>query len=257
MNEENKSIHDFDFQLICEYFSLIERQGPGSEETTCRALSFIDNLPKDAKVADIGCGTGGQTISLAKNIPAHITAIDLFPDFINILNKNLKQLNLEKRVSTMVGSMDNLPFGENELDMIWAEGSIYNIGFERGLNEWNKFIKKDGYIAVSEGTWFTNERPTEIEKFWMDNYPEIDTISNKIAQMENAGYRPIACFVIPESDWTEHFYAPMAPKREIFLKKYNNNKMAIELVKSQVHEENLYNKYKDYYGYVFYIGKKI
>jgi|GEM_PF-5157570 len=32
-NQENNSIHDFDFSLICEYFSLIKRQGPGSE--TC------------------------------------------------------------------------------------------------------------------------------------------------------------------------------------------------------------------------------
>lgn len=80
--------------------------------------------------------------------------------------------------------MDALPFQEEELDLIWSEGAIYNIGFERGMNEWNKFLKKNGFIAVTEASWFTPERPSEIEDFWMANYPEIDTIPRKIMQME-------------------------------------------------------------------------
>lgn len=258
MNEENKSIHDFDFNLICEYFSGMERQGPGSVEMTLKALSFIDNLPPDTRIADIGCGTGTQTITLAQNTSGHITAMDLFPQFIDILNNNVKKLNLEDRFSTVVGDMCSpLPFCENELDLIWSEGAIYNIGFEKGMNEWKKYIKPGGYIAVSEGTWFTPTRPKEIEDFWMMNYPEIDTISNKVAVMENAGYLPMAAFILPESCWLEDFYVPHQKASKEFLEKYGDNKMAQELVAAQQHEERLYNKYKDYYGYVFYIGKKI
>ncbi|MDY0161218.1 MAG: SAM-dependent methyltransferase, partial [Bacteroidales bacterium] len=44
MSTENKSIHEFDFSLICEYFSSINRQGPGSDKATIKALEFIDNL---------------------------------------------------------------------------------------------------------------------------------------------------------------------------------------------------------------------
>lgn len=29
MDDQTKSIHEFDFSLICEYFSMLERQGPG------------------------------------------------------------------------------------------------------------------------------------------------------------------------------------------------------------------------------------
>ena len=50
MSNENKSIHDFDFNLICEYFASIERQGPGSPEITLKALGFIDNLWHSVKV---------------------------------------------------------------------------------------------------------------------------------------------------------------------------------------------------------------
>lgn len=257
MSNENKSIHEFDFQLICEYFANIERQGPGSPETTIKALSFIDNLTEHSHIADIGCGTGGQTMILAQHTPGHITGLDLFPDFINIFNRNAKELNLQKRVEGIIGSMDKLPFKKEELDLIWSEGAIYNIGFQKGLNEWRKYLKTGGYIAVSEVSWFTDERPNEINNFWMDAYPEIDTIPNKILQMQKAGYIPVACFILPENCWTENFYAPQVEAQKDFLQKYAGNKAAEEFIANQRHETQLYYKYKEFYGYVFYIGKKI
>jgi SAM-dependent methyltransferase len=257
MSNENKSIHEFDFNLICEYFSNLDRQGPGSPEITAKALGFIGNLAPGSQIADLGCGSGGQTMVLAQLVSGQITGLDLFPVFIGLFNRNAASLNLQQRVKGIVGSMDNLPFREGELDLIWSEGAIYNIGFERGLNEWRKFLKAGGYIAVSEASWFTGERPAEIEKFWVDAYPEIDTIPNKVAQVQKAGYVPVATFILPENCWTEHFYIPQAKIQEPFLKKYAGNKTAEELVFYQRHEAMLYEKYKEYYGYVFYIGKKI
>ena len=138
MNNENKTIHDFDFNLICEFFSTMERQGSGSPDVTLKALSFIDNLNEESQIADLGCDTGGQTMTLADHVKGKITALDLFSNFIDILNQKANQWGLQNRVKGIVGSMDNLPFGEEELDLIWSEGAIYNIGFERGLNEWRK-----------------------------------------------------------------------------------------------------------------------
>ena len=150
MSNENKTIHDFELQLICDFFSNMERQGPGSPDVTLKALSFIDSLTDKSLIADIGCGTGGQTMVLAGHITGQITGLDLFPDFIDIFNHNAKQSGLQDRVKGIVGSMDNLPFQSEELDLIWSEGAIYNIGFERGLNEWRRYLKPGGYIAVSE-----------------------------------------------------------------------------------------------------------
>jgi len=257
MSNENKSIHEFDLNLICEYFSNMERQGPGSSEVTVKALSFVDNLTSESRIADIGCGTGGQTMVLAQHAPGHITGIDLFPTFVDLFNANAKKLNLQDRVKGIVGSMDNLSFQSEELDLIWSEGAIYNIGFERGLNEWRKFLKTGGYIAVSEASWFTEDRPAEIDEFWQDAYPEIDTIPNKVAQLQKAGYVPVATFILPENCWTEHFYDLQVAAQRVFLKKNTGNKTAEEFIANQRHETQLYYKYKAYYGYVFYIGKKI
>lgn len=257
MSNENKTIHDFDFNLICEFFSNMERQGPGSIDVTLKALSFIDNLTDKSLIADIGCGTGGQTITLAKNIKGKITALDLFPKFINILNLNVERLDLKDKAQGIVGSMDKLPFQEDELDLIWSEGAIYNIGFERGLKEWRKYLKTGGYIAVSESSWFTDERPAEINDFWMNAYPEIDTIPNQVAKVYKAGYLPVATFILPENCWTEYYFSPKITAMEVFRNKYAGNKAAEDLIASQSEEEELYRKYKQYYGYTFFIAKKI
>ena len=256
MSNEINSMHEFDLNLICEYYSNLERQGPGSPEITVKALSFIENLTRESQIADLGCGTGGQTMVLAQHTDGKIRGLDLFPTFIDIFNSNAEKLDLKERVKGIVGSMDDLPFQDEELDLIWSEGAIYNIGYERGLNEWRKYLKPGGFIAVSEASWFTDTRPGEINKFWEKEYPEIDTIPNKIGQMQNAGYVPIAAFILPEVCWTENYYDPQVRLQEDFLMKHAGRKDVEGFIENQRHETELYYKYKDFYGYVFYIGKK-
>ena len=243
--------------LICDFFSTTERQEPGSPEVTLKALSFIDNLTDKSLIADIGSGTGGQTAVLAAHAPGHIIGLDSFPGFIDRFNRNAEKLNLQNKMEGIVGSMDNLPFQPEELDLIWSEGAIYNIGFKRGLNEWRKYLKPGGYLAVSESSWLTEKRPAEIHAYGTKVFPEMDTIPNKVAQVLKAGYTPAATFILPAACWTEHYFAPLGKAAELFLSKHAGNKTAEELVAFQRYDEALYRKYKEFYGYVFYIAKKI
>ena len=257
MSNEVKSIHEFDLNLICEYFLAFERQGPGSREVTLKALSFVGDLNKESHIADIGCGTGGQTMTLAKHTQAQITGLDLFPAFIKKFNANATKLKVQDRVKGIVGTMKDLPFQNEELDVIWSEGSIYNIGFERGLTEWKRFLKPGGYFAVTEACWLTDDRPAEIENFWLDAYPGINTVPYQVAQLKKAGYRLVADFILPENCWTEHFFAPQVKAQERYLEKYKGNRTASEFIANMRHEAQLYEKYSKYYGYVFFIGQKI
>lgn len=255
-NQDNHSIHDFDFSLICEYFSSIKRQGPGSEASTHEAIASIPAISPAFHIADIGCGTGSSAIQLAKETQASVLAIDLFPDFLNKVRLNAEENCVADKVSTLQADMTQLPLEEESLDLIWSEGAIYNIGFEKGLQEWRRFIRRDGYIAVTESTWLSDSRPDEIDKFWMDAYPMMDTIENNVSKMENAGYRVIKTMILPNDCWTKEFYEPQIDAQRIFLERYPKDFTANELVKNQRHEAELFSKYNKYYGYVWYIGQK-
>jgi len=253
IKNEQLSIMD----LIIETHVGLDRQGPGSPEVTIKALSFIENLNKNSKIADLACGTGGQTMVLTQNVSGNIVGVDLCSDFINVFNNNAKKLNLQNRVNGIIGSMDNLSFQKEEFDLIWSEGAIDNIGFEKGLNYWNGFLKINGYIAVTCPSWFTDERPGEIEKFWGDAGCELNTIGNNISIMQKAGYKLIAVFTLPEKCWTDNYFAPREEVEKILLKKYGENKTIQAYIKNDIYETELYSKYKQYYGYAFYIGQKI
>ena len=183
-------------ELIIEFHKDNERQGPGSEEATLKALKLIPYLNEKTKILDIGCGSGGQTITLAKNTAAQITAVDMLPQFLEMLMKKAKENNLINRIVAEEMLMDNLTFEKNSFDVIWSEGAIYNIGFENGLYLWRKYLKDNGFIAVSEISWLTDTRPEEIQQYWVNAYQEIDTIENKLSVIEKCGYTSVAHFVL-------------------------------------------------------------
>ena len=71
MDNEQLSMMD----LVIEAHVGLDRQGPGSAEVTVKALSFLDNIDRISRTADLGCGTGGQTMVLAQNIAGNIVGV--------------------------------------------------------------------------------------------------------------------------------------------------------------------------------------
>jgi hypothetical protein len=61
--------------------------------------------------------------------------------------------------------MDDLPFGEEAFDLIWAAGSVYIMGFEAGIRYWRAFFREGGCLALTEATWFTETPSTEAKEF--------------------------------------------------------------------------------------------
>ena len=243
--------------LIIESHIGLERQGPGSPEMITRALSFLENLNEIREVLDLACGTGGQTMVLAQNLTANITALDICPELINVLNDNAKKMNLKERVKGIVGSMEKLSFQKEQYDLIWSEGAIDSIGFGNGLRHWNGFLKKNGYVAVTCPSWLTHEHPAEVEKLWTDAGSSLDTIDSNISTMQKAGFSFVASFALSEKCWTENYFIPREAADKAILEKYPGNKTAEAYVAENKKEAELYSKYKQNYGYLFYIGRKI
>lgn len=242
--------------LLLETHIGLERQGPGSPEAVEQALKFLKPLDQFSMIADLGCGTGGQTLLLAQYVSGTIIGLDMFPEFIDKLNENAKKQNLEKRVTGINGSMEHLPFQKNSLDLIWSEGAIDNIGFESGLSHWYGFLKKGGYVAVTCPSWLTKEQPVIVEQFWKDAGSRLDSVSCNIETMQRCGYQFVASFVLSEQCWTENYFIPREKEMNKLLEKYAGNEIMMEYAAQNRYETELYSKYSQHYGYVFYIGRK-
>jgi ubiquinone/menaquinone biosynthesis C-methylase UbiE len=243
---------------LIEFYKHTDRQGPGDVKYTEMAFNLLDVLPPKPKILDIGCGSGKQTITLAKLLDCEITAIDYCDCFLEELAETVKKERLEKSIKLQNASMFNLPFVDQQFDIIWSEGAIYIMGFEKGLKEWKRFIKPQGYMVVTEISWLRKDIPEEIFDFWKTAYPDIGSISQKIETIENNGYKSLGHLILPEYGWLENYYLPLKQKKEQFFQQYGNIELARQFVENEFETElKLYRKYKDYYSYVFYIMKKI
>ena len=247
-----------DYKLLIDLHEDGHRQGPGGDAETELALNLaMINRSEPLKIADIGCGTGASTILLARLLNARIFAVDFLQDFLDVLEQRAEDTGVADRISTLAWSMDDLPFADEELDVIWSEGAIYNIGFEKGVTEWRRFLKAGGLLVASEITWLTDCRPEELQKHWDNEYPEIDVASAKIRILEKHGFSPVGYFVLPEHCWLDEYYRPMQARFEDFLNRNGNSEEAREIVNAEQHEIALYETYKSHISYGVYIAKKL
>jgi SAM-dependent methyltransferase len=246
-----------EFQLLLDLHKDASRQGPGGDAETERAIDLAGlsrNVPLE--IADIGCGTGASTLILARLLNARITAVDFLQEFLDVLETRARSEGVEKKITPLCASMEKLPFKEEEFDVIWSEGAIYNIGFNKGVADWRYYLKPGGLLIVSEITWITSSRPSELQNHWDSEYPEIDMASAKIKVLEENGYSPIGYFVLPKYCWLDNYYEPIQSNFQSFLSRNGNSEEARSIVEAERHEIALYEKYNAHYSYGVYIARK-
>ncbi len=242
---------------IFEIFDGLPRQGPGSNECTEKAFRTIPAIPSDASILDIGCGVGMQTLHLAEICAScSITAVDVYQPYLDTLMENAKEKGVADRITTVCASMDDLPFEDEEFDIIWAEGSIFVMGFEKGLSYWKRFLKEDGYIALTEATWFTDTPSVEAIQFWKECYPDIKTISGNEKIIEDAGYTILKSFKVPASAWLDDFYIPLEKRLDSIEAKFKGDIDAESVIEFSQKEMEIFRKHSDEYGYAFFVFQK-
>jgi len=235
----------------------LPRQGPGSNKITNIALSMIYTKYQNPKILDIGCGPGMQTLCLAEYYQnGRIIAFDLYRQFLDELELRAKAKGLDNRIELKQGAMSELPYADEEFDIIWSEGAIYIIGFEKGCAEWKRFIKPQGFLCVSELSWLTDTRPAELEKYWKEQYDGIATISENLRIVEKTGYKIIGAYVFPKDAWFDEYYNPIKSKIRKYREMENLTGEMNTVLDMEEEEINVFERYSDYYGYVFYIMQK-
>lgn len=233
----------------------LPRQGPGSNEYTKKAFSLIPKIDKP-QILDIGCGPGMQTLELARISGGNIVAIDVFDSFLNQLNDSAEKEGLSGRIKTKNMSMMDLDFPDETFDIIWSEGAAYIMGFDKALKEWRRFLKPNGYLAVTEVSWLNKNPPEQILEWWMAQYPAIGTIGGNIKKVEKSGYEIIDSFTLPPNSWWDDYYSLIEKRLPAFREKYSGDPQSLDFIDSEEKEMEMHKKYSRWYGYVFYIMQK-
>ncbi|MEU8618373.1 bifunctional class I SAM-dependent methyltransferase/N-acetyltransferase [Streptomyces sp. NPDC048623] len=206
------SDNDLDLNGFDAFFALhhgLPRQGPGSDSTTRRLLSLVGPLPARPRVLDLGCGPGRSALLLAAEAGAEVTAVDLHEPFLAELRAAATARGLDGRVRTLradMGALEALPDGS--FDLVWAESSVFVLGFDRALAEWHRLLAPGGTLVLTECVWTSADPAPEARAFWEEHYP-LRTITANAAAAVAAGYHVLGTVPQPESDWDE-YYGPLA-----------------------------------------------
>jgi len=239
-------------QYLVDLYKDLPRCSPGTPETTKKAFLMLDALPKMPKILDIGCGTGMQTIELAKLSKGTIIAIDICEPFLDVLNKRAEKEGVSHQIETFHTSMFSLDFAEESFDVIWAEGSIYFYGFEKGLINWQKFLKKGGYFVVSELEWFKNDPPNELKEYWTVAFPEISNNESHLRIIKKTGYKLVGQFPFSSNDWLP-MYSSLERKIQELREIYKENNEALKEYDENQKEIEIFKKYNMFFGYMIYV----
>jgi len=206
----------------------------GLNKYTRRAFHKLPELDKP-HILDVGCGSGVPTMELARLSNGQIIGLDINQSLLDKLVRKIEEAGLADRVKTLKGSMFELDFPDESFDVIWAEGSIARIGFEKGLEEWRRFLKPNGFLVVHD---------------------ETKNITNKLEQIPSCGYDLLGHFTLPEDTWWTEYYGPLEKRVNELRTKYADEPQALLELDKEQREIDMFKENPRAYGSVFFVMQK-
>ena len=201
---------------------------------TVKAFQMVPKMDKP-QILDVGCGSGVATLKLAELSNGHITALDIDQDAIDRLKRKITESGLSGRVEAIRRSMLDMDFPRDRFDIIWAEGSIIHVGFERGLNEWGRFLKPKGCLAVHDGK---------------------DGLNKKLSEITACGYELLGYFNLDEQTWKKEYYFPMQRLINETRSKHAGDRDALALLDKEQQEIDVFKKNPASCCSVFFVMRK-
>ena len=194
-------------------------------------------LPKlnNPRILDVGCGSGIPTMELARLSNGEIIGLDIDQPALDTLAEKIRWAGLSDRVKTMKCSILNMEFQEESFDIIWSEGSIFIIGFEKGLQEWRRLLKPNGYMAVHD---------------------EKGNIAEKLKQISACGYKLIDYFLLSEDIWWAEYFAPLEKLVIETRIGYADDPKVLEAIDSSQREIDMFKKNPELNSSIFFIMKR-
>jgi ubiquinone/menaquinone biosynthesis C-methylase UbiE len=202
---------------------------------TIKAFHKLPIMEKPS-ILDVGCGSGLPTMELARLSNGHITGIDIDQSALDKLNSKIKRENLTDRIRTVKCSLLDMEFPVQSFDIIWAEGSIHSLPFEKFLTLCRRFIKPAGFLVMHDA---------------------VDNIASKLMLIPDYGYRVIDHFVLSGEIWWENYFRPLQARIHKIREKNANTASDLSFLDQQQREIDNFNKDRSANESAFIITKKI
>jgi cyclopropane fatty-acyl-phospholipid synthase-like methyltransferase len=231
-------------------FGGMEKLGPGSNSDTLHVLRM---LPKRqlSLVVDAGCGTGRQTLALAKELGIPVHAVDAYEPFLGELTWRASDAKLGELVQTRCMDMKDIPRVFRDIDLLWSEGAAYNMGFSSALATWAEAIVPGGFAVVSELCWLKEQAPEEVKTFFAAAYPDMRSVHEAEAIARNAGFRVLATHTLPREAWVKGYYDILGPRAKA-LASHPDTRVR-NFAAETLEEIEIFARSNQSYGYVFFV----
>ena len=153
------------YNKFCEEKRLTRRHGNVEYVTSMKYIhKYLENMPANAKILDVGAGTGRYSVALAEE-GYDVTAVELVKYNLGILKQK------GSNVKAYQGTALNLKrFSDETFDMTLVFGPMYHLytleDKQKALQEATRVTKKGGIILVA---YCMNEYSIVVHGF-KDNY---------------------------------------------------------------------------------------
>lgn len=152
-----------------KYDDLANKVVPGYQiSTELMVAHFEHELPDDAKILVVGCGTGDEIIELAKLQPKwEIIGIDLSEEMVNFAQEKVKHADLPNTITLITGDLTQLGF-DTQFDAVVSKLVFIHIPSidekQRLFSAIYNLLKPNGLFAYVDYFKITDEKLFLLEK---------------------------------------------------------------------------------------------
>ncbi len=127
---------------------------PGGPDEVARVVENVDFGDKD--VLDIGCGSGGITLFLAKTYPLRsITGFDVETPVVELAQSRAKAAGLDDRARFIKGDPGPYPFADARFDIVFSKDALIHVADKESLFvEIARILRPGGCFVASD--WLTS-----------------------------------------------------------------------------------------------------
>ncbi|GAB5363749.1 hypothetical protein AAMO2058_000910000 [Amorphochlora amoebiformis] len=115
------------------------------------AASGVKGFDKDRRALDFGAGTGNLAIPLSK-LCGHVTAVDVSPGMLKVLQQKIKGSDEEKRIEVLCCELKpggNNPIEPNSFDVVLCSMVLHHVPDMKAiLKMFKAFLKPNGLLFV-------------------------------------------------------------------------------------------------------------